>query len=175
MRKNVSHILTEPVHFHSTGMTQVTDISKSCRAWLCKWSGIPCHFIHTVLPTPRINIDLLVTFILEKLKWKSKIRSRVKSTYLEYRSVVFPQEMWFVFVYDDECQQMPTDELTFFCLVLQSIYGRIWQHFQWENLTDFENNSYCSLRSGRIRKLCGCQYTFHDIWQSSQYFHGSIS
>lgn len=153
---------------------KVMDISKSCRAWFCKWPGTFCNFVHTMLPILDINIDLFATFILEKLKWKPKIRGRIKSTYLKYRLVVFSPEKWSVFVW----WSMSADAHWWIIVILSSPSKFIREKLSTLSVREkkkkrcggksdraFKPSSYCSLRNGSIRKLCRCQYSFHYIRQ----------
>lgn len=52
--------------FTVSAWLKVMDISKTCRAWLCKCPSVLSSFVHTILPPPDINIDLLVTFFFLK-------------------------------------------------------------------------------------------------------------
>lgn len=48
--------------FTVSAWLKVMDISKTCRAWLCKCPRVLSSFVHTILAPPDISIDLLVTF-----------------------------------------------------------------------------------------------------------------
>lgn len=161
--------------FTVSAWLKVMDVSKTCRAWLCKYPSILTSLVHTILPSPDINI---VTFILEMLTWKSKTKGKIKSTYLKSRTEVFPREKRFVFARHNKCQQMPTDELLLFCLVLQrgeSDYTFSGKKKMWWKIQQILKTTAIVLWGIAGLGSSACVNTVSITYKSPQYFHGSFS